>query len=81
MPTWRANRDWGQKLGYGRAALDDVNRRWLEIAFETRAGAGLEGPVVVDGLIGHIFSGRQTPSSAVEIIETQLDHIFGGEDS
>jgi TetR/AcrR family transcriptional repressor of bet genes len=45
---------------------------------EHDAGALL---ALVDGLIGHIFSGRQTPSSAVEIMETQLDHIFGGEDS
>jgi|GEM_PF-6868084 len=25
-PTWRANPDWGQKLGYSKAALSDVNR-------------------------------------------------------
>src|SRR3954469_12885155 len=51
-PTWRANRDWGAKLDYDRAALDDVNRRWLEIAAATREHAALAGPVVVDGLIG-----------------------------
>ena len=25
-PTWRANADWGAKLGYGPAELDEVNR-------------------------------------------------------
>jgi hypothetical protein len=45
---------------------------------EHDAGALL---ALVDGLIGHIFSGRQTPSSAVEIMDTQLDHIFGREPS
>src|SRR4051794_9774912 len=51
-PTWRANRDWGERLGYDRAALDAVNRRWMEVAAETRERAGLSGPVVLDGLIG-----------------------------
>ena len=26
-PTWRANRDWGELLGYSAEALADVNRR------------------------------------------------------
>ena len=25
-PTWRANRDWGARLGYDAAALDRINR-------------------------------------------------------
>src|SRR4051794_36059768 len=51
-PTWRANRDWGAKLGYAPAALDAVNQRWMEIAAETRERGGLDRPVVLDGLIG-----------------------------
>ena len=29
-PTWRANLDWGARLGYDAAALDAVNRRAVE---------------------------------------------------
>ena len=29
-PTWRANRDWGKRLGYDDAALGEVNQRAVE---------------------------------------------------
>jgi S-methylmethionine-dependent homocysteine/selenocysteine methylase len=29
-PTWRANPDWGERLGYPPRSLDDVNRRAIE---------------------------------------------------
>src|SRR5262245_51852877 len=29
-PTWRANRDWADKLGYSREALAAVNRECIE---------------------------------------------------
>src|SRR5690606_8709184 len=41
-PTWRANTDWGAKLGYSRETLANVNRMGialmeeLRFAFETR---------------------------------------------
>jgi homocysteine S-methyltransferase len=37
-PTWRANRDWGARLGYGQEALVDVNRRGVQLLDELRAG-------------------------------------------
>lgn len=52
-PTWRANHDWGAKLGFNAAALDDVNRRSIELLrglrdlYETRSS-----PMVVSGVIG-----------------------------
>ena len=52
-PTWRANRDWGQLVGYDRTRLADVNKRWVEVIAELRerlAGDGL--PIVLDGTIG-----------------------------
>src|SRR5689334_23138586 len=52
-PTWRANRDWGERLGYDSARLADANKRWAEVVAERReawAAAGL--PIVLDGLIG-----------------------------
>src|SRR3954452_24591006 len=29
-PTWRANRDWGTRLGYGAEPLADLNRRSVD---------------------------------------------------
>ena len=51
--TWRANPDWAAKLGYGEAALDEVNRRSVEhmIAMRDRFETG-ESPMVVSGAIG-----------------------------
>lgn len=52
-PTWRANPDWGAKLGYDALTLGDANRRsvglLLEIrqAFETR-----RTPIVISGNLG-----------------------------
>jgi S-methylmethionine-dependent homocysteine/selenocysteine methylase len=35
-PTWRANADWGEKLGYDAGALVDVNRRAVALLEELR---------------------------------------------
>ena len=40
-PTWRANPDWGARLGYDAAALDRVNR--AAIALPPRASGGPRG--------------------------------------
>src|SRR4051795_8224933 len=45
-PTWRANRAWGEKLGYSPAQLDEVNTRWVEVI------RGIGGSGVVEGCIG-----------------------------
>jgi S-methylmethionine-dependent homocysteine/selenocysteine methylase len=52
-PTWRANPDWSEKLGYSDAALADANRlaiasmRQLSEQFET-----LHSPMVISGCVG-----------------------------
>src|SRR3954468_24153775 len=52
-PTWRANRDWGQRLGYDPPRLADANKRWVEVMAEMRAAWAPSGlPIVLDGLIG-----------------------------
>jgi homocysteine S-methyltransferase len=48
-PTWRANADWGAKLGYDEAALADVNRRAVALLLELRRD---EPPLLVSGCIG-----------------------------
>jgi S-methylmethionine-dependent homocysteine/selenocysteine methylase len=50
-PTWRANPDWGARLGYSADALAEVNRRAVTLLEEVRAAA--DGvPVVVCGCVG-----------------------------
>jgi homocysteine S-methyltransferase len=51
-PTWRANPDWGARLGYSAAALDDVNRRGVALLEEVRAAAGERVEMVISGCIG-----------------------------
>jgi homocysteine S-methyltransferase len=47
-PTWRANPDWGARLGYDAAALDRLNRE--AVAFARELGDG--EAVVVNGAVG-----------------------------
>jgi homocysteine S-methyltransferase len=76
-PTWRANSDWGAKLGYNGDALrniniaaigflEDIRRRW-----ETRAT-----PCVINGTIGPRGDGYQaskmTASDAAEYHHQQI---------
>lgn len=52
-PTWRANADWGEKLGYDASALKSVNIRSIEFLSELRAA--WEQPIlpcVISGAIG-----------------------------
>jgi S-methylmethionine-dependent homocysteine/selenocysteine methylase len=50
-PTWRANADWGARLGYDAAALDRVNRDAV-LFLRNLAEEQPEVPVVVSGNIG-----------------------------
>ncbi|MBM6592884.1 homocysteine S-methyltransferase family protein [Microvirga pudoricolor] len=52
-PTWRANRDWGARLGYSPEDLEVVNRevvRWARSMSELYATP--DTPIVVNGVIG-----------------------------
>jgi homocysteine S-methyltransferase len=49
-PTWRANADWGAKLGYGTTELGQVNRQAVALLEQVRASA--DGPVVISGCLG-----------------------------
>jgi homocysteine S-methyltransferase len=50
-PTWRANPDWGARLGYSAEALGDVNRRGVTLLEEVRAEAG-DVEMLISGCIG-----------------------------
>jgi S-methylmethionine-dependent homocysteine/selenocysteine methylase len=52
-PTWRANNDWGAKLGYSDDALADVNRDAVALGLQIRAETETaESPIAVCGTIG-----------------------------
>ena len=85
-PTWRANPDWGAKLGYDALALGDANRRsvglLLEIrrAFETR-----RTPVVISGNLGPRGDGY-VPGARMSAKEAEAYHApqietFAGSDA
>jgi S-methylmethionine-dependent homocysteine/selenocysteine methylase len=49
-PTWRANTDWGERLGYDGAALDRVNRDAVAFCRELTDASGV--PTIVNGVVG-----------------------------
>jgi S-methylmethionine-dependent homocysteine/selenocysteine methylase len=49
-PTWRANADWGARLGYDAARLADVNRRAVELLESIRGEQA--GEISISGCIG-----------------------------
>ncbi len=52
-PTWRANSDWGEKLGYSDDALDSINRKAIEFLVELRKKyENKKTRMVISGCIG-----------------------------
>ncbi|MET0557590.1 MAG: homocysteine S-methyltransferase family protein [Solirubrobacterales bacterium] len=52
-PTWRANRDWGEQLGYDEARLAAANRAAVALAEEIRAEWEAEQtPIAICGTLG-----------------------------
>ena len=51
--TWRANPDWGRRLGYGSSELIDANRRAIQMLEQIRNEYETERtPMVISGCIG-----------------------------
>ena len=73
-PTWRANRDWGEKLGYDAVTLADANRKAIGLALEIRAA--FETPdtkIVISGNLGPRGDGYR-PGARMSIDEAQAYH-------
>ena len=52
-PTWRANTDWGAKLGFGADDLAEVNRKGVRLLERIRADHQTsDTPVLISGCIG-----------------------------
>jgi S-methylmethionine-dependent homocysteine/selenocysteine methylase len=79
--SWRANRDWGAKLGYSPAALADVNRRSIALMAELRDELETPAsPMVISGNIGPrgdgYDPGRKMSAAAAEAYHAEQIGTF-----
>jgi S-methylmethionine-dependent homocysteine/selenocysteine methylase len=76
-PTWRASRDWGQRLGYSTADLRRVNRDAVAILGRLRDRAGLD-PLLVSGNLGprgdgYVAGEEVDPDEAADYHSLQIE--------
>ena len=62
-PTWRANPDWAERIGYDRIALDRANREAVDLVRRAQERAGMERSLVV-GIHGPRGDGYLTGTAA-----------------
>jgi S-methylmethionine-dependent homocysteine/selenocysteine methylase len=77
-PTWRANPDWGGRLGYERDALAAANRRAVQFVGQVRDDVldpGERGSVVIEGCVGP-RSDAYRPTMKMEAAEAERYHAF-----
>jgi S-methylmethionine-dependent homocysteine/selenocysteine methylase len=73
-PTWRANTDWAERVGYGAQALARVNRDAIALMAELRAAwAGAVRPIVISGCIGPRGDGYN-PDDVMTVAEATRYH-------
>jgi homocysteine S-methyltransferase len=73
-PTWRANADWAEKLGYGREARADVNRRTIALMAHMRDQHETpDTPIVISGNVGPRGDGY-SPDRMMSVNEAQDYH-------
>jgi len=78
--TWRANPDWGEKLGYGKDGLAETNMKAVRLIEEIRSDYETpETPIVISGCVGprgdgyvvdHAMSEKEAEDYHREQIET-----------
>jgi homocysteine S-methyltransferase len=74
-PTWRANRDWGVRLGYGPAALAEINKRAVDLlAAMRREYETPDSPMVISGNIGPRGDGYR-PGHMMSVDEAEDYHM------
>lgn len=73
-PTWRANADWGERLGDDATALDSMNREAVALAEEIRAKEeSAELPIAICGTIGPRGDGYE-PGELMSAAEAEGYH-------
>lgn len=72
--TWRANSDWGARLGYGSDRLERANLRAVTLLERLRREyAPTTGPIVVSGCVGPRGDGY-VPANAMDAAEAEDYH-------
>ena len=72
--TWRANADWGTRLGYSAEKLAEVNRKAIAFLGDIRSGYETgHSPMVINGVIGPRGDGY-VPSAIMSAAEAQHYH-------
>lgn len=73
--TWRANSDWGLKLGYDAASLADMNRRAIALLQEIRAESETDqSRMVISGCLGPRGDGYQV-ENCMTALESERYHF------
>jgi S-methylmethionine-dependent homocysteine/selenocysteine methylase len=73
-PTWRANPDWGKKLGYTASELDLANRQGVALIEEIRwANQHWPTPIVLSGCVGPRGDGYR-PTDLMTAAEAERYH-------
>ena len=73
-PTWRANPDWGAKLGYDDKSLANMNREAIELLVGIRQEyEKKDSPIVISGCIGPRGDGYN-PYSVMSVDEAEQYH-------
>ena len=71
--TWRASRDWGAKIGYTPEALDEMNRKAVQLMTEVREEYDPNAKIVISGCIGPRGDGY-SPESQMSADEAEAFH-------
>lgn len=72
--SWRANRDWAEKLGISPAELAELNRRSIEMLVELRTELETpQSPMVISGCVGPRGDGY-SPTARMSAEEAEAYH-------
>jgi S-methylmethionine-dependent homocysteine/selenocysteine methylase len=74
-PTWRANSDWGAKLGYSKRDLKEINRKSIVLLEKIRKDYETKrSKMVISGCIGSRSDGYQ-PAELMAVAEAEAYHF------
>lgn len=76
-PTWRANQDWGRRIGYTDEDLTDMNRASVKMMQDVRDAHEGALPIVISGCIGprgdgYVANEQMTPTEAKAYHKPQI---------
>jgi len=72
-PTWRANPDWAERIGYTRAELDTLNRKAIALMEGIRDEQDPGAPIVISGCVGPQGDGYE-PDAILSAEKAELYH-------